>query len=41
MLSSLAGIVFKSDGQEKLTKILILWQELKNQFFSFYVLLGR
>ena len=37
MLSSLAGIVFKSDGQEKWTKILILWQELKNQFFFIFM----
>ena len=28
---------FKSDGQEKSTKILISWQELKNQFLSFFV----
>ena len=27
----------KSDGQEKSTKILISWQELKNQFISFFV----
>ena len=27
----------KSDGQEKSTKILISWQELKNQFLSFSV----
>ena len=27
----------KSDGQEKSTKILISWQELKNQFLSFFV----
>ena len=34
----------KSDGQEKSTKILISWQELKNEFLSFFVhrkLLGR
>ena len=30
-------LVFKSDGQEKSTKILISWQELKNQFLSFFV----
>ena len=28
---------FKSDGQEKSTEILISWQELKNQFLSFFV----
>ena len=28
---------FKSDGQEKSTKILISWQELKNKFLSFFV----
>ena len=28
---------FKSDGQEKSTKILISWEELKNQFLSFFV----
>ena len=36
--------IFKNDGQEKSTKILILWQELKNKFLSFFVhrqLLGR
>ena len=36
--------VVKSDGQEKSTKILISWQELKNEFLSFFVhrkLLGR
>ena len=27
--------IFESDGQEKSTKILISWQELKNQFLSF------
>ena len=27
---------YKSDGQEKSTKILISWQELKNQFLSFF-----
>ena len=27
----------KSDGQEKSTKILISWQEFKNQFLSFFV----
>ena len=27
----------KSDGQEKSTRILISWQELKNQFLSFFV----
>ena len=27
---------FKSDGKEKSTKILISWQELKNQFLSFF-----
>ena len=35
---------FKSDGQEKSTKILISWQELKNKFLSFLAhrqLLGR
>ena len=34
----------KSEGQEKSTKILISWQELKNEFLSFFVhrkLLGR
>ena len=31
------GQAFKSDGQEKSTKILISWQELKNQFLSFFV----
>ena len=34
----------KSDGQEKSTKILFSWQELKNKFISFFVhsqLLGR
>ena len=30
-------VMFKSDGQEKSTKILISWQELKNQFLSFFV----
>ena len=37
-------LIVKSDGQEKSTKILISWQELKNQFLSFFVhrwLLGR
>ena len=37
-------ISFKSDGQEKSTKILISWQELKNELLSFFVhrkLLGR
>ena len=29
--------VFKSAGQEKSTKILISWQELKNQFLSLLV----
>ena len=29
--------IFKSDGREKSTKILISWQELKNQFLSFFV----
>ena len=29
--------VLKSDCQEKSTKILISWQELKNQFLSFFV----
>ena len=29
--------VFKSDGQEISTKILISWQELKNRFLSFFV----
>ena len=36
--------ILKSDGQEKSTKILISWQELKNEFLSFFVhrkLLGR
>ena len=33
----LTNVRFKSDGQEKSTKILILWQELKNQFLSFFV----
>ena len=36
--------LLKSDGQEKSTKILISWQELKNKFLSFFVhrhLLGR
>ena len=27
----------KSDGQEKSTKILISWQELKNQFLLLFV----
>ena len=27
----------KSDGQEKSSKILISWQELKNRFLSFFV----
>ena len=34
----------KSDGQEKSTKLFISWQELKNEFLSFFVhrkLLGR
>ena len=40
------GIIsrLKSAGQEKSTKILISWQEFKNQFLSFFVhrqLLGR
>ena len=34
--NSLFGI--KSDGQEKSTKILISWQELKNQFLLFFVI---
>ena len=29
--------IFKSDGQEISTKILISWQELKNRFLSFFV----
>ena len=29
--------LFKSDGHGKSTKILISWQELKNQFLSFFV----
>ena len=29
--------IIKSDGQEKSTKILISWQELKNQFLAFFV----
>ena len=29
-------LTFQSDGQEKPTKILISWQELKNQFLSFF-----
>ena len=36
--------VLKSDGQEKSTKILISWQELKNKFLPFFFhrqLLGR
>ena len=32
---ALKPYVVKSDGQEKSTKILISWQELKNQFLSF------
>ena len=32
-----APTIIKSDGQEKSTKILISWQELKNQFLSFFV----
>ena len=31
------SISFKSDGQEKSTKILVSWQELKNQFLLFFV----
>ena len=31
------NLLFKSDGQEKSTKILISWQELKNQFLLFFV----
>ena len=34
----------KSDGQQKSTKLLISWQELKNEFRSLFVhrkLLGR
>ena len=30
-------IIFKSDSQEKSSKILISWLELKNQFFSFFL----
>ena len=46
LIFSPINLPFKSDGQEKSTKVLISWQELKNEFLSFFVhrtlkLLGR